>query len=60
LVKINIDRTARGYPSLFGGSMGEFIGGFFAFLDIQTPLVVEFYGVIYAMKEAQKMGLTNV
>jgi len=23
-------------------------------------MVVEFYGVIHAMKEAQKMGLTNV
>jgi len=32
--------------------MREFIGGFFAFLDFQTALVDEFYGVIYAMEEA--------
>jgi len=40
--------------------MGEFIGIFSAFLDIQTALVAEFYGVIYALEEAQKLGLTNV
>ena len=40
--------------------MGEFIGAFAAFLEVQTALVAEFYGVIYAMEEAQKMGLTNV
>ena len=57
-VKINIDGTAQGYPGLatcggiFCGSMREFIGGFFAFLDFQTALVDEFYGVIYAMEEA--------
>jgi len=28
------------------------------FLEVQ--MVVEFYGVIHAMEEAQKMGLTNV
>jgi len=26
----------------------------------QTIMVAEFYGVIHAMEEAQKMGLTNV
>ena len=40
--------------------MGEFIGAFSAFLNIQTALVAEFYGVIYALEEAQKMRLTNV
>jgi len=40
--------------------MREFIGAFFAFLEVQTTLVVGFYGVIHAMEEAQKMGLTNV
>jgi len=40
--------------------MGEFIGVFSAFLDIKTALVAEFYGVIYSLEEAQKMGLTNV
>ena len=40
--------------------MGEFIGVFSAFLDVQTALIAEFYGVIHAMKEAQKMGLINV
>jgi len=65
-VKINIDGVVRGYPSLatcggiFRGSMGEFIGGFFSFLDVQTALIFEFYGVIYAMEEAQRMGLTSV
>jgi len=40
--------------------MGEFIGVFSTFLEIQTVMVVEFYGVIHAIEEAQKMGLTNV
>jgi len=40
--------------------MGEFIGAFSAFLEVQTALVAEFYGVIQAMEEAQKMGLINV
>jgi len=40
--------------------MRDFIGTFSAFLEIQIALVAEFYGVIHAMEEAQKMGLTNV
>jgi len=40
--------------------MGEFIGAFSVFLKVQSAVVVEFYGVIHAMEEAQKMGLTNV
>jgi len=40
--------------------MGEFIGVFFTFLEVQTAMIVEFYGVIHAMEEAQKTGLTNV
>jgi len=40
--------------------MREFIGAFSVFLDVQTALVAEFYGVIYALEEAQKLGLTNV
>ena len=40
--------------------MREFIGVFSAFLDVQTALVAEFYGVIYALEEAQKLSLTNV
>jgi len=40
--------------------MEEFIGVFFAFLDVQTALVAKFYGVIYALEKAQKLGLTNV
>jgi len=65
-VKINTHRAARRYLGLatcggfFRGSMGEFIGAFSAFLEVQTALVAEFYGVIHAMEEAQKMGLTNV
>jgi len=37
--------------------MREFIGAFSAFLEVQIVLVAEFYGVIHAMEEAQKMGL---
>jgi len=65
-VKINIDEAARGYPglaacgSIFRGSMREFIGAFSVFLDVHTTLVAEFYGVIYALEETQKLGLTNV
>jgi len=65
-VKINTDGAARGYPGLatcggiFCGSMEEFIGAFSAFFDVQTALVAEFYGVIYALEETQKLGLTNV
>jgi len=65
-VKINIDGAARGYPGLatcggiFHGSMREFIGAFFAFLEVQTVMVAEFYEVIHAMEEDQKMRLTNV
>jgi len=40
--------------------MREFIGVFFAFIKVQTVMVVEFYGVIHAMEEVQKMKLTNV
>jgi len=40
--------------------MGEFIGVFYAFLEVQTTMVVEFYEVIHAMEETQKMELTNV
>jgi len=37
--------------------MREFIGGFYAFLDIQTAMVAEFYRVIYALEEAQSWDL---
>jgi len=40
--------------------MGEFIGTFSAFLEVQIVLVAEFYEVIHVMEETQKMGLTNV
>jgi len=40
--------------------MREFIGVFSAFLEVHTTMVAKFYGVINAMKETQKMGLTNV
>jgi len=65
-VKINIDGTVRGYHGLatcggiFRGSMREFIGVFSAFLEVQTALVAQFYGVIHAREETQKMGPTNV
>ncbi len=65
-IKSNIDGEAKGYHGLatregiFRGSMRKFIGSFFAFLEVQTTMVVEFYGVIHAMEEAQKMRLTNV
>jgi len=65
-VKINTDEAASGYPSLatcggiFRGSIRKFIGAFSAFLEVQTTMVAEFYGVIHAMEEAQNMLLTNV
>jgi len=65
-VKINNDKATRGYPGLatcggiFRGSVGEFIGVFSTFLEVQIIMVAEFYGVIHAMEEAQKMRLTNV
>jgi len=65
-VKIDIDGAVRGYPGLatcggiFRGSIMEFIGAFFLFLEVQTTMVVEFHEVIHAMEEAQKIGLTNV
>jgi len=40
--------------------MGKFIGAFSVCLNVQTALVAEFYGVIYALEEPQKLGLTNV
>jgi len=40
--------------------MEEFIGAFSTFLEVQTAMAVEFYGVIYVMEETQKMRLTNV
>jgi len=65
-VKINTDAASRGYPNLatcggiFHGSMRKFIGVFSMFLEVQTAMVAEFYGVIHAMEEAQRLGLTNV
>jgi len=32
--------------------MGEFIGAFSSFLEVQSALVVAFYGVIHAVEEA--------
>ena len=45
--------------SIFRGSMRKFIRAFSTFLDVQTALVAEFYEVIFALEEAQKLGLTN-
>jgi len=42
----DIHATCRG---IFRGSMREFIGAFSAFLEVQTSLVAEFYGVIHSM-----------
>ena len=63
-VKINTDDLARGSLGLatcggiFHGSIGEFIGGFASFIDIKIALVIEFYGVIHAIKEAKTIGFT--
>jgi len=40
--------------------LGKLIGGFSVFLDIWTALVAVFYGVIHAIEEAKKMGLTSL
>jgi len=45
---------------IFYESMKEFIGVFYVFLEVQTSMVVEFYEIIYAMGEVQKMRITNV
>jgi len=34
-------------------SMREFIGTFSAFLEIQTAIAAEFYGLIHSMEEIQ-------
>jgi len=65
-VKINTYGVDRGSPSLancggiFCGSMREFIGGFSVFLDVQTALFTEFYGVIHAIEQVQNMSLTSL
>jgi len=65
-VKINTDGAARGSPDfatcgdIFRGSMRKFINGFSAFLDVQIALIVEFYGFIHSIEEAQKTSLTNL
>jgi len=54
-VKINSDGVVGGSPGLatcgdiFRGSMGEFISGFYYFLNVHTILVAGFYGVIHAI-----------
>jgi len=62
-VKINIDGVVRGILVLLlvnvfsvevWGSLLVF--SFSVFLEVQTTMVVEFYGVIHAIEEAQKMG----
>jgi len=64
-VKINNDGAARGIRVLllvdvfFVGVWGSLLV-FFVFLEVQTIMVAEFYGVIHAMEEAQKMRLINV
>jgi len=62
-VKINVDGAVWGFANcgdIFHWSMGEFIGAFSAFIEVQTAMIADFYGVIHAMEEAQKMRLTNV
>jgi len=63
LVKINVDGAVWGFANcgdIFHWSMREFIGAFSTFIEVQTIIIAEFYGVIHAMEEAQKMRLTNV
>jgi len=38
---------------IFHVSIGEFIGDFSNFLNVQIVLVVEFYGVIHIIEQAQ-------
>jgi len=65
-LKLTLMGAAKGYLGLatceciFRRSIGEFISTFSVFVEVQTVMVAEFYGVIYAMEEAKKMGLTNV
>jgi len=39
---------------VFSWEYGGVIGGFSAFLDIQTALVAEFYGVIHVIEETKR------
>jgi len=48
------------YGGIFRGSIGKFIDDFYAFLDVHIALVVEFYEVIRAIEQAQKMSFTNL
>ena len=65
-VKINIDGVVTGSPCLaacgdiFRGSIKEFIGGFFVFLDIRTILVCWVLWSYTCIEEAKKMGLTSL
>ena len=64
-IKINNDGDVRVswscyLWSIFRGSIEKFISVFSAFLEVQIVMVDEFYGVIHAMEETQKMRLTNV
>jgi len=45
---------------IFRESIREFIGDLSTFLDVRTVLVVEFYGVLHVIEQAQKMGLTSL
>jgi len=54
-VKTNTDGAAS-CGGIFRESTKEFISAFSVFLEVQTTMVAEFYGVIHAMEEAQKMG----
>jgi len=61
LVKINNDGTLPSFTTcggIFRGCMRKFIGGFFAFLDVHTTLFAEFYEIIHAIEQDQKMDFT--
>ena len=61
-VKINTDGAARGYPGLH--TCGAIFCGSYLLVGslhfLTFVLVAEFYGVIYAMEETQRIGLTSV
>ena len=58
--KLTTNGAWRGFASTgtcvgtYRDNMGEYIGGFSTYLDVQSPLYVEFMGVILSLEEASK------
>jgi len=64
--KLTLMGFSRGSPGtatcvgIYRGSMGEYIGGFSIYLGVQSPLYVEFMGVILTLEETSKRKYQNL